>query len=68
MLYLTHRVECPKLGRQDSEAQNSFVEKHLDEVVDIEEAIIEEKVFEMQIEVTEAIPTSTTLLPKIGFL
>ena len=61
-------MECPKLGRQDSEARNTFVEKHLDEVVDIEEAIIEEKVFEMQIEVTEAILTSTTLLPKIGFL
>ena len=61
-------MECPKLGRQDSEAQNTCVEKHLDEVVDIEEAIIEEKVCEMQIEVTEPILTSTTLLPKIGFL
>ena len=65
-------MECPKLGEQDSESQHTSFEKHLDKVVDIEDTIIEEnipeKIFEMQIEVTEAIPTSTTMLPRIAFL
>ena len=62
-------MECPKLGLQDSESQNTFVEK---QVVDPEDTIIEENIpaknFEMQIEVTEAILTPSTLLSKITFL
>ena len=65
-------MECPKLGQQDSKSQNTFVEKHLDEVVDIEDTVVEEniqeKVFEMQIEVKKAILTPSTMLPKITFL
>ena len=65
-------MDCPKPGQQYSESQHTSFEKHLDKVVDIEDTIIEEnipeKIFEMQIEVTEAILTPSTMLPKITFL
>ena len=63
----------PRLGwsiprKQGSKSRNTNVEKH----IDIEEICAEEntptEIFEMEIEVTDAILIQSTVHPKIGFL